>query len=88
MSQKMIFFSHGTYIFNGNSELVKQVRRKTDFLKMSIEFATSFDLNKCLKQIKLPISLFTCQSSSESPSNLNIMISSNFFFKKKVIALV
>ena len=45
-------------ILDGNSEDVAHICRKTDvFSKINGRFATFVDLNKCLKHIKLPISL-------------------------------
>ena len=41
-----------------------------DFLKL----ATVVDVNKCLAQIELPLSLFTCAPISELPFNKNTMI--------------
>ena len=35
-------------------------------------FETAVDLNNCLKQIKVPISIHTCAFISDLPSNLSI----------------
>ena len=39
-----------------------------------VKFVTAVDLNKCLKQIKLPISIHTCANISKLPSDKNIML--------------
>ena len=39
-----------------------------------LNLETSVELNKCLKQIKLPIELYTCALFSELPSNISTMI--------------
>ena len=38
------------------------------------EFVTAVDLNKCLKQIKLPVYLYTCAPILELPSNISTMV--------------
>ena len=42
--------------------------------QISIRFATALDPNKCLKQIKLPISLHTCVPISKLPSTIRNML--------------
>ena len=51
------------------------------------KFATYVDLNKCLKQIKLPISLRTCAPITELPSGKSTMTSALNFRKKKLIPI-
>ena len=50
--------------------------RKT-FSDSFLHMVTAMDLNKCLKQIKLPKSLHTCASLSELPSTIITMVSRN-----------
>ena len=50
----------------------KQVCFENDF-----KFANPVDLNKCLKQTKLPILLYTCAHISELPSNISTMSEGN-----------
>ena len=49
----------------------------------NVKVATIVDLNKFLKQIKLPISLYTCTPISEVPSNKNTMVTIKEKNKKK-----
>ena len=42
--------------------------------KKYLKFVTGGDLDKCLEQIKLPISLCSCTPYSELPSNTNTMV--------------
>ena len=44
--------------------------------KMKVVHTTAVDVDKCLKQIKLPILRHTCASYSELPSNISTMPSS------------
>ena len=52
---------------DGNSEHGAHMRinRSTGLYKTNFQFATALDLKKCLKQIKIPISLHTCAPMSE-----------------------
>ena len=43
------------------------------FFKIDLKFETAVDLNKCLKQIKLPISTYSCAPISELPSDKSTM---------------
>ena len=54
-------------ISDGNSELVANVWRQTGW---GNQICDCIDLNKFLKQIKLPILHYTCASISELPSNI------------------
>ena len=40
-------------------------------VKINLKFAIALDLNKCLDQVKLPISLNTVASISELPSDIS-----------------
>ena len=53
-------------ILDGNSEHELRVKEN------NFKFITAVDLNKCLKQIDLPISLHTCEPISELLSNVSI----------------
>ena len=39
---------------------LRTYEEKRDFFEINFRFATALDLNKCLKQIKLTISLHAC----------------------------
>ena len=56
--------THGTHI-----------SRSTSVGRIS-GFAAAIDVNKCLKQIELPISLHMCASIYELPSNISTTIES------------
>ena len=58
-------------ILDGNSEHVTHVKRKTLIL---FKFASSVDLDKCLKQVILSISRYTCAPISELPSYISTMV--------------
>ena len=49
----------------GNLEYVAYMKRKTDIFVEKVQFAAAVDLNKCLTQIKLPISRYMCAPISE-----------------------
>ena len=59
-------------VLDGNADHVAHVWRESVFFIFI--FAIAVDLNKCLKQVKLPISLYTCTHISELPSNLSTMV--------------
>ena len=60
-------------ILDGRSKHQTRVWRKQDFYEINLRFATALDLNKYLKQLKLPISLHTYSPISELPPNIIIM---------------
>ena len=62
-------------ILDGNSEYIATCVKENRSLKNKIKKikATAVNLNKCLKQIKLPILLGTCAPTPELPSNKNTM---------------
>ena len=49
------------------------------------QIVTVPDLNKCLKQIKLPISLYTCAPISVLPSDLSAMLGSVLTLRLHII---
>ena len=69
-------------MLDGNTEHIAQPCSKKGILKNNFKFSTDVDLSKCLKQIKLPILLYTCAPFSELPSNIRIMIAYFFWFLK------
>ena len=60
-------------LLDGKSGHVAPVRRKQVHFEINFKLVTSIDLNISLKQIKLPISLYTCVHISELPSNISTM---------------
>ena len=46
----------------------------TDQVENNFKFATASDLNKCLDQVKLPISLNTCTPMTELPTSISTVI--------------
>ena len=46
-------------------------------------FATAVDPNKCLKKIKLPISLYKCARMSWLPSNISTMIFTDIYLREQ-----
>ena len=52
--------------------------------KVNVSDEHDVDLNKCLKQVKLPISLYMRASISELPSNISTMLHSVIFDLKNV----
>ena len=74
------------YISNGSSKYVTRVARKAICKKKSFIFDTAVDLNKCLKQIKLPDTFKTSATCSELLSDIRTInngngISLSFFDK-------
>ena len=59
-------------IVDGNSGHVAHARRTTCFFN-HLKFKTAVSLNKCLRQIKLPISLNTCAYFSDLLTNIGTM---------------
>ena len=57
-------------VLDGNSE---HVAGKQVFFSLNFKFDAASEVNKCLKQIKLPKSLHICALRSEIPSNINSM---------------
>ena len=51
--------------------MVRMCEGKYVFLKIKFKFATTVDVNKCLTQIKLPISLYKCAPISKLPSHIS-----------------
>ena len=60
-----------TRVEQTGKRLAKSAKKNRDFLKIEFKFAKADDLNKCLIQMNLPISLFTCPPSSELPYNVS-----------------
>ena len=54
--------------------------RKT-FSDYFLHMVTAMDLNKCLKQIKLPVLLNSCVPISELPSNIRRMVPTLYLYK-------
>ena len=63
ISEDWIWAESWFFLLDGNSEHVMHVRKKTGMIKLNLKFAPAVDLVKCLKQIKLPISIQTCALS-------------------------
>ena len=47
---------------------------KHDNLKMNFKIGTTIDVNKCLKQNKLPDSVYICATLSELPWDIVFMV--------------
>ena len=54
--------------------ILRMCKDKKDFSDIKFGYPTILDLNKCLKQIKLQISLRTCAPIYELPSNISTMV--------------
>ena len=71
-------------ILNVNSERAAHVWRKAGLSWMIYTIATVLNLNKCLKQIIFPISLYSYAPISELPSNISVMGWGEVIFPLKV----
>ena len=60
---------------------IVRVWGKTALFWMNVRFATAFDLNKCLNQIKLPITPHTC-AIFELPANISTLGNIEGIYKK------
>ena len=47
--------------------VVRPCKEKQDLSEINLKSATALDLNKCLKQVELPISIHRCTPISELP---------------------
>ena len=65
---------YGTHILDGNSEHVAHVLRKRGISEINPKFASVVHPNKCLKLIKLPISVYTCAPLSGLPFTISTMV--------------
>ena len=58
-------------ILDGLTQNILHARRKISHFLSDFKFLTSIDLDKRLKQIKLPILLYTCAPFSVLPFNIS-----------------
>ena len=68
----MLVNGNGTYD-RCTQNMLRTCEGKQDVSAITFKFATSFDRNKCLKKIEIPISLHTCVPISELPSDISTM---------------
>ena len=74
----------GTYILDGNSDLLRTHEGKYAFSEKTFRFVTALDLIECLKQIKRKRLLIMCAFNSELPSDKSTMWKSNFMRREAV----
>ena len=74
-------------ILDGNPEHVAQLGRKIRLFEINFRFATATDVNKCLKKLKMPISLSTCATISKLPYNMIIMQKGKKSFESGLILI-